>query len=103
MSDYPDGFEGFAGKPTSDATRRAYAELMRVAAKRPKVTEATMDRKRVRWQLCQLVDAGVVKDATHRGGVGTIIDARGFIGQRNYRTTRELEAFVHGAMAGLDT
>jgi hypothetical protein len=50
MSDYPDGFEGFAGKPTSDA-----------------------------------------------------IDARGFIGQRNYRTTRELEAFVHGAMAGLDT
>jgi hypothetical protein len=100
-TDYPQGFETFAGHPASDATRRAYAALMAKAALRPKVSEATMDRYRVRWNLCQLEDAGIVHHWNRENG-RTRIDARGSRGARSYGTTRELEAFVHGAMAALD-
>jgi hypothetical protein len=60
-TDYPAGYGTFAGVPASDATRRAYAALMVKAALRPRVSEATMDRYRVRWNLCQLEDAGIVR------------------------------------------
>jgi hypothetical protein len=101
IDDYPAAYEHFAGRATSDATRRAYAKLMTAAAKRPHVSEATMDRLRTRWNLCQLEDAGIVRYWNRENGY-TRVDARGSRGARAYRSTRELEAFVHGAMAALD-
>ena len=83
----------------SPATVAAREALDRAAAKRPYVSEATLDRLRVRWELCELVDAGVVR-SFHSSAGRTIIDARGWKGERAYRSTRELEAFVHGAQAG---
>jgi hypothetical protein len=100
-TDYPAGYGTFAGVPASDATRRAYAALMVKAALRPKVSEATMDRYRVRWNLCQLEDAGIVRHWNRENDYYRL-DARGSRGVRAYRTVRELEAFVHGAMAALN-
>lgn len=84
----------------SSATVAARAKLEAAALRRPQVSERTLDRLRVRWELCALEDAGVVVHWERHGGVGTYVDAVGFKGTRCYRTTRELEAFVHGAQAG---
>jgi predicted ATP-dependent protease len=94
-STYPAGFET---ANTTEQTRDAYAALMRSADRGS--GERTLDRLRVRWHLCQLRDAGVIRTFYASGG-RTIIDARGWQGERAYTTTRELEAFAHGAQAAL--
>lgn len=66
--------------------------------------ERALDRLRAVWQLSQLADAGKVTSVQIQHsmpGMRYLITTPGWIGERSYRTTRELEAFIHGAFSAL--
>lgn len=82
----------------TDKARDAYANLM--AASDRGASEQTLDRLRMLWQMQQLADAGIVA-GFHKSGSRWIVNAPGTIGERAYPNVRAMEAFVHGAFAGL--